>query len=426
MIHGKRRYRQSAEAEAADARDGLAKHEGAIARLAHSVAVANAAYEERSKQLGQRTEEAIAAAAERVGAEAATQRKEFERRLQRMRDNQFSADFLRGLQAQIEWIKEKLRQMESSYSGILTAEELQPEYIHNIAREAGAAATRDVSNEVKRVQRELSQNLTDITQQHELQTMRGEQSVRESEKAAAEGLRRVEQQLDSQLKTALDSIDTSATTARSGFSSGSDSSREAALAAEIQALAERVESVREEHATAIKRHETAHQAMCTLQQHAELKELHEDTRHKLLSLEMPEELDPDEILGVFSGGIAYARERNAREAFRAADLDHSDAVDSRELGRLLDELGHTVSQAQLDKAMAELDQDHNGVLTEDEFIRLMNGSSQSAVLRMLKDDLNDTAAFETTAVGGGGSMRRRASLDGSLSLDPMTIEDDSS
>ena len=162
-----------------------------------------------------------------------------------------------------------------------------------------------------------------------------------------------------------------------------------------------------------------------LEQHAELKELHEDTRHKLLSLEMPDELDPDEILGVFSGGIAYARERNAREAFRAADLDHSDAVDSTELGRLLDELGHTVSQAQLDKAMAELDRDHDGVLTEDEFIRLMNGTSQSAVLRMLKDDFNDTA-IETTAVGGGGSMRRRASLDGSLSLDPMTMEDNSS
>jgi Ca2+-binding EF-hand superfamily protein len=59
-----------------------------------------------------------------------------------------------------------------------------------------------------------------------------------------------------------------------------------------------------------------------------------------------------------------------REAFRQADLDNNGGIDHKELGKLLIDLGHNLTSAEIDNLMTAADTDRSGQIEFLEFVQL--------------------------------------------------------
>ena len=134
-------------------------------------------------------------------------------------------------------------------------------------------------------------------------------------------------------------------------------------------------------------------------------EIHE----KIESLEIPEEADAEMIAAMALqqslDGIAFARENNARAAFRGIDIDQSGQVDSAELGKLMSGLGHKMTEQELQRLLDELDTDHDGVISEEEFLTLLSNTSSNHYVQMLQQQASSEHVEEEAASSRGSRMR---------------------
>ena len=59
-----------------------------------------------------------------------------------------------------------------------------------------------------------------------------------------------------------------------------------------------------------------------------------------------------------------------RQAFDQADMDHNGGIDLQELGKLLIDLGHNLTSAEISKLMTDADTDKSGQIEFLEFVQL--------------------------------------------------------
>lgn len=85
-----------------------------------------------------------------------------------------------------------------------------------------------------------------------------------------------------------------------------------------------------------------------------------------------EHITLDQFVTVMSGKIA---EKGAREeimkAFRLFDDDQSGKISFKNLKRVAQELGETLTDEELKEMIQEADQDNDGEVNQDEFLRIM-------------------------------------------------------
>jgi len=85
-----------------------------------------------------------------------------------------------------------------------------------------------------------------------------------------------------------------------------------------------------------------------------------------------QEIDFDEFVVLMKSRIGRRdQDDELREAFAVFDSDNSGAIDRKELKRLMKKLGQTLTEAEIDAMMDEVDTDGNGEISFDEFKALM-------------------------------------------------------
>lgn len=74
---------------------------------------------------------------------------------------------------------------------------------------------------------------------------------------------------------------------------------------------------------------------------------------------------------------------SAQRAFSRVDVDGSGTVDAAELRSLLAELGQHPSVAEVEEMVAEIDANHDGHLSEQEFVQLLSHRSSHRYMELL-------------------------------------------
>jgi Ca2+-binding EF-hand superfamily protein len=95
------------------------------------------------------------------------------------------------------------------------------------------------------------------------------------------------------------------------------------------------------------------------------------------------------VVVVFNLVIAYVLEKYEEQvewslaAFSRVDVDGSGTVDAAELRSLLAELGQHPSVAEVEEMVAEIDANHDGHLSEQEFVQLLSHRSSHRYMELL-------------------------------------------
>lgn len=90
--------------------------------------------------------------------------------------------------------------------------------------------------------------------------------------------------------------------------------------------------------------------------------------------------------------------QKCREAFNTFDADGSGTIDTQEMKLLLESIGESLSEEELFRFMADVDEDGTGEIEFAEFLRAFE--KQRGVNVDMEDELDTIDAF--TALGGGG------------------------
>ena len=122
-----------------------------------------------------------------------------------------------------------------------------------------------------------------------------------------------------------------------------------------------------------------------------------------------EKKDAEEFLATFGGPIPKkeqaklraATRRDLLDTFRSVDVDQSGALDRSEVSLMAKRLGFELMEEELDIAMTEMDLDHDGNVSFDEFVTWWNDESESEIAKKLKDNIGlSTKTSQTNSDSG--------------------------